>query len=467
LGVTHLRGYGVAAAGVALVTVAIGWLSTGPPRPSLSMLYLLAVLGTATSFGRGPAIAAALLAVLAFNYFFVEPIHTFAVSGSEEWFSLVLLLVTAVVTGSLAAELRRRAEEAQRREREAVLLHELTDLVYADDRPEQALPSVTERLRRELGAARVQVHVAENVDLPPDATHLGPSSGVAVVEEPLRVGDHHLGVLRVDLGERHRGLTREERRLLSAVAAQIALALERARLRADATQAEVLRRSDELKTALLSSVSHDLRTPLAAIKAAAGSVLADDGAWSGEEGRAAARKIEVEVDRLNRIVGNLLDASRIESGALHPRKELYPLADLVEGVVRRVGRGDEGHHYVLDVPPDLPPVPLDYVQIEQVVTNLIENARVHTPPGTRICVSARTEGGFVRVTVADDGPGILPAALPRVFDKFFRAARPRARGSGLGLTVAKGLVEAHGGRIWAESAPGQGAAFHFELPLAS
>ncbi len=467
MGVVHLRGYAVAAASVALVTVAIGRLSTGPPRPSLSMLYLLAVLGTATFFGRGPAIAAAVLAVLAFNYFFVEPIHTFVVGGSEEWFSLILLLVTAVVTGSLSAELRRRAEEAQRREREALLLHELTDLVYADDRPERALPSVTERLRRELGAARVEVRTDEEVGLPPAPTDARPPHGAAVVEEPLRVGDHRLGALRVDLGAQHRRLTREERRLLSAVAAQIGLALERARLRADATQAEVLRRSDELKTALLSSVSHDLRTPLAAIKAAAGSVLADDGAWSGEEGRAAAHKIEVEVDRLNRIVGNLLDASRIELGALHPRKELYPLADLVEGVVRRVGRGDEGHHYTLDVSPELPPVPLDYVQIEQVVTNLVENARVHTPAGTRVCVSARVEGRAVRVTVADDGPGIPPAALPRVFDKFFRAAHPRARGSGLGLTVAKGLVEAHGGRIWVESAPGRGAAFHFELPLAA
>ena len=331
---TKWRGYTVAAGSVALVTAAIGVLSSGPPRPSLSMLYLLAVLGTATAFGRGPAIAAAGLAVLAFNFFFVEPIHSFVVNDPDEWFSLLLLLVTAIVTGSLAAELRRRAEQARRREREALLLHELTGLVYADEQAERALPAVAERLRAELAAGRVEVLVDDASGPAVQPVRVGradESDGDAFVDEPLRAGDHVLGTLRVELDGRPHGLTREEHRLVSAVAAQIGLALERARLRTAATQAEVLRRSDELKTALLSSVSHDLRTPLAAIKAAAGSVLADDGRVDGRRGpvgrpqdRGGGRP--AQPDR-RQPAGRLAD--RVGSAA--PRKELYPLATSSRG----------------------------------------------------------------------------------------------------------------------------------------
>jgi two-component system sensor histidine kinase KdpD len=476
-------GYLAAGAGTALVTLLIGLWSPHPPA-SISMLYLLAVLGTATVFGRGPAVAAAVLAVLAFNFFFVDPVHTFVVDDPNEWFNLLLLLATAIVTGSLAAELRRRADEAHQREREALALYALAQLIEAENDPGEALPAVAERLRAELAAGGVSIAVADDGDHLAERARAGKMTttdgravaGRAAADEkpdtivtvPLRAGDRTVGALRIARPPVAQTLAREEERLLAAAAAQIGLVLDRARLRAEATQAEVLRRSDDLKTALLNSVSHDLRTPLASIKAAADSLLEADVEWSQPEWRSFATTIESQVTRLNRIVSNLLDVSRIEAGTLRPRKELYPLPVLVGDVIGRLGAAADRARVAVHLPDDLPAVPLDYVEIDQVLTNLIDNALKHTPAGTPIAVRAEVDGHAVRVTVTDEGPGIPPAARPRVFDKFYRGdpgggARPP--GTGLGLTVARGLVEAHGGRIWVESEPHQGTSFHFTLPL--
>jgi two-component system sensor histidine kinase KdpD len=495
-------GYAAALGVVGLITVAVAALGALAPGAHGSTLYLIGVLFAATRYGRGPAVVAALVSALAYDYFLVEPVHTFAVANADEWLTLGLLLITAVVTGGLATELRRRAAEAEGRRREAVALHTLGQLIFGQDDPEGGLPAVAEHLRGQLGARGVSIAVAdaggelveravagdgaaaspderadaerafrrgEAIDRPAVPTgHGAGAAGRRLV--PLRAGEHVLGVLRVVTAAGGGPVRGEHERLISAAATQIALMLERARLRAEATDAEVLRRSDGLKSALLSSVSHDLRTPLAAIKAAAGSFSQSDVDWSAEERRGFAGAIEREVDRLNRIVGNLLDVSRIEAGALHPRKELFPLGAIVDEVVARLHGSATGHVLTVDVADDLPPLPLDYVQIDQVLTNLIENALRHTPPGTPIAVSARREGEQVRVSVVDRGPGVPPTALGRLFEKFYRfEGRPgeRPRGTGLGLAVAKGLVEAHGGRIWVESAPGAGTAFHFTLPLAA
>src|SRR5581483_2704573 len=248
-------------------------------------------------------------------------------------------------------------------------------------------------------------------------------------------------------------------RLLDVAAAQVEAATERARLRAAAAEADVLRHSDELKTSLLHAVSNDVRTPLAAIKAAAGSLGAED--LRPDERGALGQLVEREVDRLNGLVANLLDLSRIEAGAVRPRKEVYPLVAVVDDVVARLAPGAPDHTVLVDVPEQLPPVPLDYVQVDRVLTNLLENAFRHTPSGTEVCITAAEEDGVVRVTVADTGPGVPPDALGRLFERFAGSvARP-----GLGLAVVKGLVEAHGGRAWAEPRPGGGLAVRFTLPL--
>lgn len=242
--------------------------------------------------------------------------------------------------------------------------------------------------------------------------------------------------------------------------------IERVRLRQESLQIELLQRTDKLRAALLSSVSHDLRTPLSSIKAAASSLLQEDVQWDEEARRSFALAIEREADRLNRLVGNLLDMSRIEGGALKPEKEWYPVDELIHDVLGHMQPIVQGRVVQTHLPDDLPPVELDYLQIDQVLTNLIENAVRHTPPETPIEVSAQREGEQMVISVADRGPGIPEKDKVHIFDKFYRVlGTQRGTGSGLGLAVCKGLVEAHGGSIWVEDRENGGAIFRFTLPI--
>jgi two-component system, OmpR family, sensor histidine kinase KdpD len=299
---------------------------------------------------------------------------------------------------------------------------------------------------------------------------------------PLKVGQKVVGVLRLSIEDDprffsvERSLGVEQERLnpqtafFWAFVDQAASMIERARLRRESLRVEVLQRTDELRAALISSVSHDLRTPLSSIKAAASSLLQEDVQWDEETRRGFALAIERESDRLNRLVENLLDMSRIEGGALKPEKEWYPIDELIHDVLGRLQLELQGREVTLNIPDDLPPVELDYMEIDQVLTNLIENAARYTPPEAPIEISARFDDNQVVVSVADRGPGIPPADLVRIFDKFYRVKNiqtksPHAPGSGLGLAVSRGMVEAHGGRIWAENREGGGAIFRFTLPL--
>jgi two-component system sensor histidine kinase KdpD len=262
---------------------------------------------------------------------------------------------------------------------------------------------------------------------------------------------------------------RSETRLLGSAADQLAGALVRRRLAALATEAEVARRSEAAKSALLDSVSHDLRTPLASIRTAAGSLMDPAVAWGSEEMRATAGAIDREADRLNRLVSNLLDLSRIDAGVVKPHLATHVLADLVERTATRLGPVLAPRDVTLDVPPDLPLVHVDDVWVDQVLTNLLENAARYTPPDASLTLSAAPEAGTVRLTVADDGPGVPAVALPRLFEKFYRAPRTgegARRGSGIGLSVVQGLVDAMGGRIAARSVTPHGLAIDVWLPVA-
>ncbi len=247
--------------------------------------------------------------------------------------------------------------------------------------------------------------------------------------------------------------------------------IERARLHHEGLQIELLRRTDELRAALLSSVSHDLRTPLASIKAAASSLLQAEVKWDEEAQLSFALTIQKEADRLNCLVGNLLDMSRIEGGALRPEKEWYPVDELIHDVLGHMQPLIQGRPVVTNLPDDLPPVQLDYLQIDQVLTNLLENALRYSPGGSPIEVNARMTGEQMVISVADRGTGILADAdRERIFDKFYRVLGPSYKeghpsGSGLGLVVCKGLLEAHGGHIWVENREGGGAIFSFTLPV--
>jgi two-component system sensor histidine kinase KdpD len=288
-----------------------------------------------------------------------------------------------------------------------------------------------------------------------------------VARAPVRRGDEPLGEVLV-LWETSVQPGVPQARLLDTVAGQIAVASEREVLRARALEAEVLRRTSDLKSALLDAVSHDLRTPLSSFIAGAQSLLQTDVAWSVTERRELLETIEEEAERLNRIVGNLLDLSRLQAGSLIPARDWHDAGLLLRETLYRMAPVTREHRLTVEVPDDLPPVYLDPVEIDQVVTNLVENAVKFTPPGGEITVHAAVRDGELQVSVQDSGPGLATSALPRLFEPFYRASGTRGTGgSGVGLAVARGLVTAHGGRIWAQNANGRGARFTFAIPAAS
>ncbi len=506
--------YLAALAAVVLCTVAIGLILQQVRVANASVLYLVAVLAVAVAFGRGPAILAAVAAFLAFDFFFVQPFHTLTIADPDEWLSLVLFLLVAAIVSQLAAGQRQRAHEAAAREREATLLYDVVRLMEQPEL-EDALAQVVDRLLQELPVAAVTIeiaadprtpiriaggeesairllkaeassitHVFSTAKLPPSGQAGKPGRWVRVAHVrlpglgrpshespvglvPIHAENRRVGALLLAQPTGRAVFTPIEDRLLSAVAAQLGLLVERRRLRQEATETEILRRTDDLRRALMNAVSHDLRTPLASIVASAGSLRQRDVEWTEDERWEFAQAIEEEAQRLNRIVGNLLDLSRIEAGMLRPEKGWYDLGALVDDVFGRLRPVTQRHRIVTHVPDDLPPLWLDYVEIDQVLSNLVENAVKYAPPDSGVHVSVSHAGGEVQVVVSDRGPGVPSAALPYVFDPFYRVAGGERRpgGLGLGLAVARGLIEAHGGRIWAENRTGGGSTFAFTLPV--
>jgi len=506
-------GYGGAFVAVFFVSLLIGFAAGWTNIANVSMLYLIAVLVIATAFGSGPAVLASVLAFLTFDWFFVDPLHSFTIDNPEEWVALLMFLLAAIITGQLAAGQRRRAQQAREREQEAVVLYDVVRLLSKSDLRE-ALSAVAERLRQELGLAAVAIYLTDGPEttlragagelsaLPaPDVLGRSPSSmlgeGIAptgshrgvpgrwvrivspyATKGKSREGDRvhivqvksqgrKIGTLCLSRGPRGLQFNEADNRLLSAVSSQLGIAVERTRLREEAMKTEVLQRADEVKTNLLNAVSHDLRTPLASIMASAGSLLQKDVDWSEGERDQFAAAIERETLRLNRIVNNLLDLSRIQGGGLRPEFDWYPLGPLIGDVLQRLRPSTARHHVVVDLADGLPPVRLDYVQIDQVLSNLVENAAKYSPPATEIRIRAQKVDEEIRIAVEDRGPGIPAEATTLLFRPFERLQQGGARpkGTGLGLAVAKGLVEAHGGRIWVENRREGGSRFVFTLPI--
>lgn len=301
-----------------------------------------------------------------------------------------------------------------------------------------------------------------------------PSKEKLLVVEPILPSKNtsRIWVLLDQITEKIMGVKREQtvsgQSFFLSFLDQTSAIIERARLHQENLQVEILQRTDALRASLLSSVSHDLRTPLSSIKAAASSLQQKDIEWDDEARQSFAATIEREADRLNRFVGNLLDMSRIEGGALKPEKEWYPIDELLRDVMLHMQLSLNGREVKLDIPEHVPPVELDYLQIDQVVTNLVENAIRYTPTSSPLEISIEASSTFVTISVADRGPGIPIEDRERIFDKFYRVLgtpRKGTIGSGLGLAVCLGLIEAHGGHIWVDNRDGGGATFRFTLPI--
>ena len=500
-------------------TGAVTWLiSIVLPRyhvANISMVYLLLVLALAVWAGSGPAIVASLLAFLAYDWFFVPPVGRFTVDDPSEWLALFLFLVVAIISGQLAAGLRRRAAEARRRARETTTLYELSMEVLGDARLEHVLQVIAERMLQTLGLRSVAVLLIEadgslrlateaGARLDPreieeralnarwaletgTATNRFASSGSARITRPIDrsgqnldaeqallmasyvpvvLGGQTLGLVAAIYGSLHTNPNQETRNLLDAFVAQTALAIGRAKLADEEEKARAAAESERMKSTFLASVSHDLRTPLTAIKAAAEGLREDAESRADEPHRELAAGIDREAARLDRLVGNLLEISRIEAGGLPLQKEPEDLSEVVGIAVGRLTSMLAGRTLTVSIPDELPMIPLDAVQIDRVLTNLLENAIKFSPEGSEIGLQAAMEGNSVSIRVRNSGRPLGTDDRRRIFDKFYRldSGDRVPRGVGLGLAICKGIVEAHGGQIWEENDSG-GVTFVVRLPL--
>ena len=429
---------------IAVITGAIAVLDNSVPVLGLAVLYLLAVLPISVIWGTRFGVAAAIASMLAFNFFFLEPVYTFRLSDSGNWVALVVFIFTAVVVSELAARSRRRATEA------ALLAGMATSLLQGGERDAE-LDRVAAEVARVLRVDRVTIDAGLEPSAPPP--ELEPY--------PLIVGDRPVGAMYLEGPDPEGAAVR--RRLLPAVASLVAVAIDRDRLTREALEAEALRRSDAIKTALLRTVSHDLRSPLMAILTSSSALAQHDFELDREDRLELLATITSEAGRLDRLVANLLDLSRLQAGAADPHTELWPLDDLVGQALEELG--DAAGRVQVSLPEQPVAVRVDPSQIERVLANLIENALKYSPETVPVRVAVTAGDSEVTVRVIDRGAGIAAGELEQIFAPFQRgSATSAARGAGLGLAIARGFAEANGGRVWAESIAGQGATFVLALP---
>jgi two-component system, OmpR family, sensor histidine kinase KdpD len=467
---------------------------------NLIMVYLVGIVAVASRFGRGPSIMASFLSVLIFDFFFVPPYLTLAVSHVQYVITFAVMLLVALTISALTVRARRQAEVANQRERRAAALYELSRQLSAARDLDSILRAVILQisgvfegqvtLLLPVGGARLQPWgrsqnwwgngISQQMIFAPGEAEIGVAQwvfehrkaagrststlpGSEAIYLPLHGSHSIVGVLGLrPTGKRL--LAPEQLHLLETFASQTALAIERTAFAEEAQTAQISIATERMRNSLLSSVSHDLRTPLTAITGAASALVEQE--LDSATRRDLAETIYEEGDRLNRLVTNLLEMTRIEAGSVQVQKEWQPLEEVLGAVLRRLEQPLAEHELQLNVPPDLPLVPFDGVLIEQVLVNLLENALKYTPEGSRITLTAHANPSQLTVEIADNGPGLPPGDEERVFEKFYRAgANGRQAGSGLGLTICRGIIEAHGGQIWAYNEKSGGAVFAFTLPI--
>ena len=445
---------GILAAFVAVAAAtAVSWMMFPRfERGTPIMTYLLAIVIVGARYGRLSSVLTSVLGVAAFDFFFVPPYYTFAVADAQAASTFVIMLVVGLVIGGLTTRIRRQAELAADRERQTAALAAMTREL-AQVRTRDAVAEVAAAHVGAVFDAEARIALAD--------TDRGGRDADAMVRVPLRIGDEPLGMMLLRARRARRLTTDIARRELEAFARQTALALERVRLAGEAEAARVTAETERLRSALLTSVSHDLRTPLAAITGAATTLLEGGSRVDEPTRRDLLESIRDEAARLNRLVQNLLQMTRLESGELTLQREWYPLEEIIGAALERFGN----FPVALTVPRDLPLVPIDDVLIEQVIVNLLDNATKYAGKNGAIRILATATDETVTVEIADRGPGLSPGDETRVFEKFYRGGTNGTPGTGLGLAICRGIIHAHGGRIWAQNQPEGGVAFLFTLPL--
>lgn len=423
-------------------------------RAHVALVFLLVVLGGSAAAGRALGVTLAALAFLAFNFLFVPPFHTFWVAQPLDWLVLVAFLATGITAAQLLYRAQAETATARRRAAEVDRLAALGAETLSAGRAEEALAAITRVIRTTLGVAECEVRLADAPPVP-----AAPSAMHALVV-PLEVRGRPVGALRL-ADPAPIAPDPQQRRFLDALAYYAALAVERARLSAEAERAEALREADRLKDALLASVSHDIRTPLTTIRALAHDIAATD---------PRALVIEEEVERLNRFVADLLDLSRLTAGAVPLSLAINAAEDLIGAALQRVDGMSRGRviHATLEPSDAVLVGRFDFVHALRVVVNLLENALKYAPPDAPIDLAARRDGDALVFTVADRGPGVAPGQEARIFERFYAppGTPADARGAGLGLAIARGLAEAQGGTLRYAPRAGGGSVFELRLPAA-
>ncbi len=460
---------------------------------NLVMVFLAAVAYVAFRYGRGPAILASVASVLVFDFFFVPPFHTFAVADTEYVLTFAVMLAIGLVISTLTARLKRQVESSRLRERRTSALYHLgrqlsslsgwvflvsaagkqiSDLCDAEvaiylnrpqDTPELAFGEVTSVAKHPVSRLVAQ-WVIEHDQIAGAGTETLPNAVALFL--PLTASQQTVGAIAVRGAEPAQLLAPEPRQLLEACASQLALALERDQMALAAAEAKIQAQAEQVRSSLLSSVSHDLKTPLATIAGATSSLLETPPSDESTR-RELLESVYWEANRLGRLLENILQMSRLESGASAPSKQWHVLEEIIGSALHRTRQAIEHLTVQVRLPDDLPLIHVDALLLEQVFVNLLENAARYTPQGTTVLMTAAAEDTWVIITVADDGPGIVPGTEDRIFEKFYRASPmvDAGRGSGLGLAICRAVLTAHGGRITASNRPRGGAEFVLRVPV--
>lgn len=442
-------------------------------KTTIALIFLLPVGVSATFWGLIPGVLTAATSFLLFNYYFIPPVGSFTVHATEDFAVLVAFLGVTVVISELVGRIKRNLTAATDRELDALRLYEFSALLAGAQSEQAAAQVILDKVDQTLHPGRIELLI-ESIASTGATQHPQPlllAKSIPLPEdrpmdpyvEPLQTARGLMGEIRV--WRSNRPVSEAEKRLLKIFASQGVLAIERLRLSESARRARVIEESDRLKSSLLSSVSHELRSPLAAIKASVSSLRSGEVEWEAEARTELLTTVEEEIDHLNVLVGNLLDMSRIEAGALKPQMKPNMLGEIVNAVCGRMRSQLQNYQLHVTVPDDLPLVNVDFIQMEQVFTNLLTNSMKYSPPGSMIKISATPKAEDLEVRLSNQSMPIPESDLERIFDKFYRInPGERVTGSGLGLSICKGIIEAHGGKIWAENLP-DGLAFNFTVPL--
>lgn len=464
-------------------------------RINLALLFLLPVLISAVRWGLGPSFLASALGVSVFDFFFVPPYYSFAVADVRYLFIFAVFLLVAVVTGTMANRLRNEARRAAEREKRTLALYALGREIAAQTDVQEILTTFVTTVAEAVDGQTILLMPEPNggplreiASWPAGMTLFGEKEravahwvfahgqsagrdtdtlrGADRTFFPVAAEDRTLAVLAVRFDD-EKGLRSAEKQLLIEAFANLgAVAIIRVQLAREAEQAKWLAESEKLHTALLNSVSHDLRTPLAAITGAVTTILSNENEMNRETEQVLLQTINEGAQRMNRYVANLLDMVRLEGGTLKLKKDWCDIQDILGVVLREIKDSLQGHPLSIDIPPDLPLVMADFALIEHVMINLLENAAKYSPPQSEISISARYSDQALRFIVTDRSPPVPPTERERVFDKFYRLHYSnQASGTGLGLSICKGIIEAHEGKIWVYLYSGYGNQFTFSLPV--